>query len=518
MLKSIIKYRPNELCAVYVESRHVEVLRAHRRWRTWEVEPAERFAIPEGDAPLDYLPYLNIRPKGRKGSALLLFLPSTYYSIHREHYPSSLKDQLDVAINFDWQENLFHEHDRTMYFSGPTTLIDNHVSVPIFSIQRETYEKFHQALNGSSFHTFTAVPSALSYSAFLPSLLSDEEEPLEIIARIPDPSHIEVHRFYKGSFLDSMVIANSPHSIQLFRENLRCHGNGEGVCMIGPHIHILCSEAESTEAEDLGKEWAGEGYNVQLYKLDEPLVAHWVRHLLQRDMIYTFDTEFLLKPWEVPKVLRPLMFVILIFAAYAFYQVHSVDSASQTGKLLKKQVNQLEIQWKPIEELQTRISKFQEDQKTLSEFNREGYPLLELLTFLTQITPDDTWLNYVSLRKGQLILRGESKSAIKYLSELSKVDGLTDVKFASPVTRNPSSDQERFNVQLQLDMDKLQKLSIPCHPINLRKRRDLLLRKPGLKIKPFMLRKPLKAPRMFQRKKLSVRIHSRFRRIANEVD
>ena len=108
----------------------------------------------------------------------------------------------------------------------------------------------------------------------------------------------------------------------------------------------------------------------------------------------------------------------------------------QTSKHLKVQINQLETRWQPIEQLQTHITKFREDQKTLSEFNHEDYRLLELLNFLTLLTPDDTWLNYLSLRKGQLILRGESKSAIKYLSELSKIEGLSDVKFASPVTRD----------------------------------------------------------------------------------
>ena len=129
----------------------------------------------------------------------------------------------------------------------------------------------------------------------------------------------------------------------------------------------------------------------------------------------------------------------------------------ETNNRLKAQVHQLEARWKPIEALQTRIAKFQEDQKTLSQFNRDDYQLVELLNFLTQLTPDDTWLNYLSLRQGQLILRGESKSAIKYLAELSKTEGLSDVKFASPVTRDPGTDEERFNVQLQLDMEKLKK-------------------------------------------------------------
>jgi hypothetical protein len=81
--------------------------------------------------------------------------------------------------------------------------------------------------------------------------------------------------------------------------------------------------------------------------------------------------------------------------------------------------------------------------------------LLEILNLLTQTTPEDTWLNYFSVRKGQIILRGDSKSAIKFLSELSKIEGFSDVRFASPVTRSPSSEDERFNVQFQVDQEKL---------------------------------------------------------------
>ena len=40
---------------------------------------------------------------------------------------------------------------------------------------------------------------------------------------------------------------------------------------------------------------------------------------------------------------------------------------------------------------------------------------------------------------------------------MSKAEGFGDVRFASPVTRNPNSDQERFNVQMQVDVEKLKK-------------------------------------------------------------
>jgi hypothetical protein len=66
MLQGIIRYRPKFLCAVYVESRSVEILRARRKWRSWEIEPAERFRVPEGESVFDYLQYLNIKPKAKK--------------------------------------------------------------------------------------------------------------------------------------------------------------------------------------------------------------------------------------------------------------------------------------------------------------------------------------------------------------------------------------------------------------------------------------------------------------------
>ena len=177
MLESIIKYRPTHLYAVYVEPERIEVLQAHRHWRSWEIAPAEQFHIPHGESVFDHLQYLNLKPKGRKGSALLTIVSSVFYSVHSEHYPLSIKDQLDDAINFDWQENIFHEHDSSLHFFGPPVALDQHVSVPIFSIQREIYDKLNQAMNGSLFHTFAVVPNALSFSSLLPLIEDAGETP-----------------------------------------------------------------------------------------------------------------------------------------------------------------------------------------------------------------------------------------------------------------------------------------------------------------------------------------------------
>ena len=452
MLKSIIKYRPTNLYAVYVEPMRIEVLQAHRHWRSWEIGVAEQSRVPRGESVFDHLQYLNLKPKGRKGSALLAIVSSVFYSVHSEHYPLSIKDQLDDAINFDWQENIFQEYDRTLYFSGPPVVLNQNVSVPVFSIQRQIYDKLNHALNGTLFHTFAVMPSALSFSALLP-LIDDGGEECEIVARGLDDENLEVHRFYRGAFLDCAVVGKSFHGLKLFGEQLKCLGNEERQ----QHLHLVYAPGESNAAESPAATWAMSGLPVKVQEVPESLVASCLRRLLKQDAVHTFDSEILLKPWQIPRIAAPLAALIFIFALYGLYQSHLTTSMVQASNGLKVQIHQLEARWKPIEELQTRITKFQEDQKTLSQFKSEDYQLLELLSFLTQLTPDDTWLNYLSLRQGQLIIRGESKSAIKYLAELSKTEGLSDVKFASPVTRDPGTDMERFNVQLQVDMEKLKK-------------------------------------------------------------
>ena len=461
MLKGIIKYRPSHLNVVYLEPRRIETLRANRRWRTWEIGPAEQFHIPRDESVFDHLQHLNLKPWARKGSALLAIVSSVFYSVHSEHYPLSLKDQLDEAINFDWQENILYENGTTLRFFGPPVALKHHISVPIFSMQTEIYDKLNQALNGQLFHTFAVMPSALSFADFLPPASTDEEE-TQTLARSLDEDNLEVHRFYHGAFLDSTVVAKSSPSLRLFAEKLKCNSDPE----YKSDIRLICAPEECRSAVGPDAAWAPHGLPVTVQEVSGPFVTNWLRGLLKQDTVHTFMTEILLKPWEVPRITAPLAVLVLIFVLYGFYQTYSLRGMMQTSNQLKAQINQLDTRWKPIEQLKTRITKFREDQKTLSEFNNTDYQLMGLMSLLTQLTPEDTWLNYLSLRNGQLILRGESKSAIKYLADLSKTEGLTDVKFASPVTRDPGTNEERFNVQLQLDMEKLRKSleGLPAEP------------------------------------------------------
>ena len=454
MLKSIIKYRPTNLYAVYVEPLRIEVLQAHRHWRSWEIGVAEQSHVPQGESVFDHLQYLNLKPKGRKGSALLAIVSSVFYSVHSEHYPLSIKDQLDDAINFDWQENIFLEHDRTLHFSGPPVALNQHVSVPIFSIQREIYDKLNQALNGALFHTFAVVPSALSFSALLPLI---EDDGGETARYWPEAWTMRILKYTAstgGPFWIQRWSVSLPSDLKLFAENLKCLGDEE----CEPHIHLVCAPEECNSPEDPAAIWAQGGVagkgagdlRVFRHQLASP-PAQTGRHShfrLRNPVKAMANSAHCRASGGAHFHFRPLWPLSVRTRPKAWFRP---ASASKFRSISSKPGGN------PSRRLQTRITKFQEDQKTLSEFNREDYQLLELLSFLTQLTPEDTWLNYLSLRQGQLILRGESKSAIKYLAGTVENRGAYRRQIRFSGNPGPGTDQERFNVQLQLDMEKLKK-------------------------------------------------------------
>lgn len=454
-MKSFIKHRPKQLLAVYIEPHQIDILRARRKWRSWEIDSVEQFPVPDGEAIYDSLQRLNLRPRSKGNTALVLFLPRLYYGFHREHYPASLENNLEEALAFDWPENVFQEPEQSFHFSSKAMTVNHHLSVPIFSLRHDIYEKFYQAMGGGNFQTFNVLPTALNYRVFLDrDPMREEASEIEIFGRTVDSSHLEVHKFYKGFLLDSVIIRNDEDQLRLFRESLRSlNGTEPGEAV---SIRLICQPNEYNRA--YVTQWRNEDLPFEMFEVESPLLSLWIEDLLRQDSIQTFNPPLILKPWEVPKAAYVIIAIILGYSLYAFYQVNAYDSLLQTSHMLKRQRAQLEAQWKPIEQLQNRIGKFQEDQKALAQFGNEGYPMLGILTLLTEVTPQDTWLNYLSLRQGELMLRGESTSAIKYLTELSKVKGFEDVRFASPVTRNPSSDMERFNLQIRLNQAVLQRV------------------------------------------------------------
>jgi Tfp pilus assembly protein PilN len=449
----ILRKRSQQILAVNIEPRHCEVLRAHRQWRTWQIDHVEQFPLAQGETPYDALQRLNLRPKSNQPTALILFLSRQLYSFHRENYPLALEDRLEETLSFDWSENLLYDPEQTHYFSGPPARGSDQLIVPIFSLPLERYDKLYQASGAVHFSSFTLIPAALAYEALLkthPDVAAGAES--EIFARLLGPTELEVHHYVKGRLIDSSILQKGHETVRLFRETLLSYQDDEAELNV---VSLLSTPDEVHNVTE--RSWVEAALPVQTLLLNGSLLIPWVEHIFTQERIYAFGSQLQVKPWQPPKIIFPLLVMLILYAGFGTYQRYQHDRSIRTTNELYAQRKQLEAQWKPIEELQAKITKLQEEQKIFGEFDQQGYPVLELLTLLSEVTPEDTWLDYLSLANKELQIRGESASAVKYLSELSKIEGFSNVSFASPVSKNPSSDKERFNVRIQLDAEKLAK-------------------------------------------------------------
>jgi general secretion pathway protein L len=449
----ILRKRPQHIVAVNIEPRRCEVVRARREWRTWQIDHVEHFSITEAETPYEALQRLNLRPKSKQPTALILFLSRQLYAFHRENYPLALEDRLEETLSFDWSENLLYDPEQTHYFSGPPAQGSDQLVVPIFSLPLDRYDKLYQSSGAAHFSSFTLIPAALAYEAFLKVHTHGEvSAESEIFARLLTPTEVEVHHYVHGRLIDSSILQKGHETVRLFRETLLSYQDEEAGQNV---VSLLCAPDEVHNVA--ARSWVESALPIQTLSLNSSLLVPWVEHIITQERIYAFGSQLHVKPWQPPKIIIPLLVMFVLYAGFATYQRYQHDRAIKTTTELQAQRKQLEAQWKPIEELQSNITKLQEEQKIFGEFDQQGYPVLELLTLLSEMTPEDTWLDYLSLANKELQIRGESASAVKYLSELSKIEGFSNVSFASPVSKNPSSDKERFNVRIQLDVEKLAK-------------------------------------------------------------
>lgn len=94
--------------------------------------------------------------------------------------------------------------------------------------------------------------------------------------------------------------------------------------------------------------------------------------------------------------------------------------------------------------LREELNRLTSDTKFLLE-KRQSTPLaLEIITELTRILPDDTWITHLDIKGWEVNVQGESASAASLIPLIESSTVLSGARFRSPVTRTPRSDAERF--------------------------------------------------------------------------
>jgi general secretion pathway protein L len=76
--------------------------------------------------------------------------------------------------------------------------------------------------------------------------------------------------------------------------------------------------------------------------------------------------------------------------------------------------------------------------------------VVDVLNELTQLVPDDTWVEQLELRQGNLQLRGESALATALLEKLEGSEFFSGVGFRSPLVQVRTKTVERYHLSVQV--------------------------------------------------------------------
>lgn len=141
---------------------------------------------------------------------------------------------------------------------------------------------------------------------------------------------------------------------------------------------------------------------------------------------------------------RLLFILVLCLAAAAL--AGPVWQRTQILENLEQEVAELQTQAKEVYELRDAIELARQGSVAVLERKSEQPRMIELLRELTDRLPDNTWVQNLDFRDGDVQIRGESTQAAALIGLLEKAPGFADVAFRSPIVQVAATGKERFHV------------------------------------------------------------------------
>ncbi len=148
------------------------------------------------------------------------------------------------------------------------------------------------------------------------------------------------------------------------------------------------------------------------------------------------------------------LLLLLLAAAITLPIWQKRDYAKKQGKL----VNNVRNQAQEVENLRNTLDQIVADYDFVLE-RKDAYPTnVEILEQVTQIMPDDTWLNQMDIKtvvgsnetQRNLAVRGESENASHLVARLEESPLLTQAAPLAPNVRIQQTDSESFNIGAQI--------------------------------------------------------------------
>lgn len=101
-------------------------------------------------------------------------------------------------------------------------------------------------------------------------------------------------------------------------------------------------------------------------------------------------------------------------------------------------------------DIQRRIDTLRKELSLLAGARSDSGSVVELIEELTRVLPDDTWLNRLEIRDGEVHFQGFSKAASALVGMVEASALFREARFGSPITRDARTGRERFYVSAKL--------------------------------------------------------------------
>jgi len=143
-------------------------------------------------------------------------------------------------------------------------------------------------------------------------------------------------------------------------------------------------------------------------------------------------------------------FALLTLALAAL--VLPVWQQGQAVDSLKQRIKQLEKQNRVVDTQQSEIDAVRAETQQLIDIKQQAPGLLAVLSELSHLLKDDTWLTHLHFSDKHLQIQGQSPAASALISLLEASEYFSDVSFVSPLTQDKTTGRERFQISMTVTM------------------------------------------------------------------
>lgn len=145
---------------------------------------------------------------------------------------------------------------------------------------------------------------------------------------------------------------------------------------------------------------------------------------------------------------------VLLILLFLISVIFPIWNKTQNIKVLEPEVSAYGQKAAETSKLREQVEIAKEEALFLGEKKNASIMILEVLDELTQIVPDDTWINQLEIKNNEINIHGESISSAALLPIIESSGLFKSAQFRSPVTQNRKSNTERFHLSANIKQEQ----------------------------------------------------------------